>query len=187
MITFLTLIAGVGGAGTCETAAEKEAPWSTTASRPSVSNDARQAECPLCLAELPIEYFPRLATCAHRSCFDCFQQYLRIEISESRISVACPECSEPMHPNGKILSIIYYTSDLNTVQPNKRGIRVGFPFFYYSTFFLLSYITVTPPGSSIRLLWFSSLNKFHNDGKLLFKLKRVGDYLQFITLFLLTN
>ncbi|XP_021939737.1 E3 ubiquitin-protein ligase RNF19B-like [Zootermopsis nevadensis] len=57
------------------------------------------AECPLCLAELPVEYFPRLSSCSHRSCYDCFQQYLRIEISESRVSIACPECSEPMHPN----------------------------------------------------------------------------------------
>ncbi|GFG40807.1 hypothetical protein Cfor_11865 [Coptotermes formosanus] len=57
------------------------------------------AECPLCLAELPMEYFPELSTCSHRSCYDCFQQYLRIEISESRVNIACPECSEPMHPN----------------------------------------------------------------------------------------
>lgn len=59
------------------------------------------AECPLCLAELPVEYFPELSTCGHRSCYDCYQQYLRIEISESRVSIACPECSEPMHPNGE--------------------------------------------------------------------------------------
>lgn len=78
-----------------------EAAWPGAAATVSMSSDARVAECPLCLAELPTDYFPRLATCAHRSCFDCFQQYLRIEISESRISVACPECSEPMHPNGK--------------------------------------------------------------------------------------
>lgn len=74
-----------------------------TSSKASVSKsesvEAGMAECPLCLAELPLEYFPRLSTCSHRSCYDCFQQYLRIEISESRISVACPECSEPMHPN----------------------------------------------------------------------------------------
>lgn len=74
-----------------------------TSSKASVSKsesvEAGLAECPLCLAELPLEYFPRLSTCSHRSCYDCFQQYLRIEISESRISVACPECSEPMHPN----------------------------------------------------------------------------------------
>ncbi|XP_075228086.1 E3 ubiquitin-protein ligase RNF19A-like [Lycorma delicatula] len=65
----------------------------------SDSGDVGLVECPLCLAELPSEYFPKLCTCPHRSCYDCFQQYLRIEISESRISVACPECSEPMHPN----------------------------------------------------------------------------------------
>lgn len=65
----------------------------------SDSGEMGLVECPLCLAELPAEYFPRLCTCPHRSCYDCFQQYLRIEISESRIGVACPECSEPMHPN----------------------------------------------------------------------------------------
>ncbi|XP_046397388.1 E3 ubiquitin-protein ligase RNF19B-like isoform X2 [Ischnura elegans] len=59
----------------------------------------REVECPLCLSELPPEYFPCLGTCMHRSCYDCFQRYLRIEISESRVAVACPQCSEPMHPN----------------------------------------------------------------------------------------
>lgn len=63
------------------------------------SGEVGIAECPLCLAELPLEYFPELSTCSHRSCYDCFQQYLRIEISESRVNIACPECSEPMHPN----------------------------------------------------------------------------------------
>ncbi|XP_066992791.2 E3 ubiquitin-protein ligase RNF19B [Anabrus simplex] len=63
------------------------------------STESGSAECPLCLAELPVEYFPELSTCHHRSCYDCFQQYLRIEISESRVGIACPECSEPMHPN----------------------------------------------------------------------------------------
>ncbi|KAL1123217.1 hypothetical protein AAG570_002304, partial [Ranatra chinensis] len=56
-------------------------------------------ECSLCLAELAPEYFPTLVTCSHRSCYDCFQVYLRIEISESRVSIACPQCCEPMHPN----------------------------------------------------------------------------------------
>jgi E3 ubiquitin-protein ligase RNF19A len=66
----------------------------------SQSGELGIAECPLCLAELPVECFPELSTCSHRSCYDCFQQYLRIEISESRVSIACPECCEPMHPNG---------------------------------------------------------------------------------------
>lgn len=58
-------------------------------------------ECPLCLAECSSEFFPELLCCTHRSCLDCMQQYLRIEISESRVNINCPECSEPMHPNGE--------------------------------------------------------------------------------------
>ncbi|XP_065347244.1 E3 ubiquitin-protein ligase RNF19B-like isoform X2 [Cloeon dipterum] len=56
-------------------------------------------ECPLCLSELPEPCFPSLSTCEHRSCYDCLQQYLKVEISESRTSIACPECSERLHPN----------------------------------------------------------------------------------------
>ncbi|XP_050429663.1 E3 ubiquitin-protein ligase RNF19A-like isoform X1 [Adelges cooleyi] len=56
-------------------------------------------ECPLCLAKFDETDFAKLSTCAHRSCFDCFQQYLRIEICESRVNITCPECSEAMHPN----------------------------------------------------------------------------------------
>ncbi|RWS08678.1 E3 ubiquitin-protein ligase RNF19B-like protein [Dinothrombium tinctorium] len=56
-------------------------------------------ECPLCLLELPVECFPELTTCSHRACFDCMQKYLKIEISESRINISCPECTEPIHPN----------------------------------------------------------------------------------------
>lgn len=59
-----------------------------------------ELECPLCLGELPSEEFPELMACGHRSCYTCLQQYLRIEISESRVCIACPECAEPMHPNG---------------------------------------------------------------------------------------
>nr|CAD7574950.1 unnamed protein product [Timema californicum] len=66
---------------------------------PVSSGEEGLSECPLCLNELPLECFPELCTCGHRSCYDCFQQYLRMEISESRVGIACPECSEPMHPN----------------------------------------------------------------------------------------
>ncbi|ELU10801.1 hypothetical protein CAPTEDRAFT_174774 [Capitella teleta] len=38
-------------------------------------------------------------TCHHRSCRDCLRQYLKIEITESRINIACPECAERFHPN----------------------------------------------------------------------------------------
>lgn len=68
---------------------------------PLQSNENGLMECPLCLAELPAEFFPIIQSCHHRSCYDCFQQYLKVEISESRVNIACPECSEPLHPNGK--------------------------------------------------------------------------------------
>ncbi|KAK6626546.1 E3 ubiquitin-protein ligase rnf19b [Polyplax serrata] len=75
-----------------------------TSSKVSVGTSApgkssKTEECPLCLTQLPVEYFPDLCTCPHKSCYNCFQQYLRIEISESRVFLCCPECAEPLHPN----------------------------------------------------------------------------------------
>lgn len=58
-------------------------------------------ECPLCLGEFLTEELCELLACGHRSCLQCLQQYLRVEITESRISISCPECLERMHPNGK--------------------------------------------------------------------------------------
>ncbi|KAG7262598.1 hypothetical protein CRUP_016812 [Coryphaenoides rupestris] len=55
-------------------------------------------ECPLCLLSQPRCHFPRLTSCAHRACSDCLRQYLRIEISESRVGIACPQCSEALAP-----------------------------------------------------------------------------------------
>ena len=55
--------------------------------------------CPLCLNDQPSQNFPELISCTHRSCYDCFQKYLRVEISESRVNIACPECTAPMHPS----------------------------------------------------------------------------------------
>ncbi|PWA32403.1 hypothetical protein CCH79_00011978, partial [Gambusia affinis] len=56
-------------------------------------------ECPLCLLRLSRESFPDIMTCHHRSCSDCLRQYLRIEISESRINISCPECAERFNPH----------------------------------------------------------------------------------------
>uniref|UniRef100_A0A3Q2E799 RBR-type E3 ubiquitin transferase n=1 Tax=Cyprinodon variegatus TaxID=28743 RepID=A0A3Q2E799_CYPVA len=56
-------------------------------------------ECPLCLLRLSRESFPDIMTCPHRSCIDCLRQYLRIEISESRVNISCPECSERFNPH----------------------------------------------------------------------------------------
>ncbi|XP_029022423.1 E3 ubiquitin-protein ligase RNF19A-like [Betta splendens] len=56
-------------------------------------------ECPLCLLRHARERFPDIMTCHHRSCADCLRQYLRIEISESRVNISCPECSERFNPH----------------------------------------------------------------------------------------
>ncbi|XP_065113300.1 E3 ubiquitin-protein ligase RNF19B [Paramisgurnus dabryanus] len=53
-------------------------------------------ECPLCLLSQPHGHFPRLSSCQHRACNDCLRQYLRIEILESRVSIACPQCPEAL-------------------------------------------------------------------------------------------
>ncbi|XP_031437236.1 E3 ubiquitin-protein ligase RNF19B isoform X2 [Clupea harengus] len=53
-------------------------------------------ECPLCLLSQPRGHFPRLSSCPHRACADCLRQYLRIEISESRVGIACPQCPEAL-------------------------------------------------------------------------------------------
>ncbi|XP_068580767.1 E3 ubiquitin-protein ligase RNF19B isoform X2 [Cebidichthys violaceus] len=55
-------------------------------------------ECPLCLLSQPRCHFPRLTSCSHRTCSDCLRQYLRIEISESRVCIACPQCPETLAP-----------------------------------------------------------------------------------------
>ncbi|XP_069751630.1 E3 ubiquitin-protein ligase RNF19B-like isoform X1 [Narcine bancroftii] len=56
-------------------------------------------ECPLCLVRHPFENVPKIMTCHHRSCLDCLRQYLRIEITESRVNISCPECSERLNPH----------------------------------------------------------------------------------------
>ncbi|XP_074009581.1 E3 ubiquitin-protein ligase RNF19B-like isoform X2 [Numenius arquata] len=55
-------------------------------------------ECPLCLLPQPPEAFPSLASCAHRSCRACLQQYLCIAVGESRVPVACPHCPAALQP-----------------------------------------------------------------------------------------
>ncbi|KAL3278117.1 hypothetical protein HHI36_013462 [Cryptolaemus montrouzieri] len=57
-------------------------------------------ECPLCLAELGPEDFFEVTNCGHRACIPCLKQYLKVEITESRVCISCPECSEALHPNG---------------------------------------------------------------------------------------
>ncbi|KAK2719985.1 hypothetical protein QYM36_004032 [Artemia franciscana] len=56
-------------------------------------------ECALCLDEYPSDQMTSLSSCEHRPCQSCFTQYLKIEISESRVIIACPECEKLVHPN----------------------------------------------------------------------------------------
>ncbi|XP_078072849.1 E3 ubiquitin-protein ligase RNF19A isoform X3 [Mustelus asterias] len=68
----------------------------------TVSTDKQNGdflECPLCLLRLSRDKFPEIMTCPHRSCADCLRQYLRIEISESRVNISCPECTERFNPH----------------------------------------------------------------------------------------
>ncbi|XP_014681179.1 PREDICTED: E3 ubiquitin-protein ligase RNF19A-like [Priapulus caudatus] len=55
-------------------------------------------ECPLCLSEQRRGDFAALSTCDHRACAACLRRYLTIEITESRVNVACPSCAERLHP-----------------------------------------------------------------------------------------
>uniref|UniRef100_A0A8C7GET9 RBR-type E3 ubiquitin transferase n=2 Tax=Oncorhynchus kisutch TaxID=8019 RepID=A0A8C7GET9_ONCKI len=70
-----------------------------SSSSSSSSRGRELLECPLCLLRHSRDSFPDIMTCHHRSCADCLRQYLRIEISESRVNISCPECSERFNPH----------------------------------------------------------------------------------------
>ncbi|KAL4629971.1 E3 ubiquitin-protein ligase RNF19A-like [Arapaima gigas] len=72
---------------------------SSSSSAAGSSSSAELLECPLCLLRHTRERFPEIMTCPHRSCTDCLRQYLRIEISESRVNISCPECTERFDPH----------------------------------------------------------------------------------------
>uniref|UniRef100_A0A5S6QZB9 RBR-type E3 ubiquitin transferase n=1 Tax=Trichuris muris TaxID=70415 RepID=A0A5S6QZB9_TRIMR len=74
----------------------------TPATEPSGDGDKGckgSRECPVCCVRQPAEVFPRLTYCSHLTCHGCLVQYLQLQISESRVNLTCPECSEQLHPN----------------------------------------------------------------------------------------
>ncbi|XP_029022433.1 E3 ubiquitin-protein ligase RNF19B [Betta splendens] len=88
--------AGAGAAAPPQAAA---APRPLSSSQPSLGGgDPSLLECPLCLVRQPAEQLPELLGCSHRSCLCCLRQYLRIEITESRVQLSCPECAERLAP-----------------------------------------------------------------------------------------
>ena len=72
---------------------------SSSATAASMCVSTEPMECPLCLLWHARDRFPNIMTCHHRSCGDCLRQYLRIEISESRVNICCPECPERYNPH----------------------------------------------------------------------------------------
>ncbi|KAG7249072.1 hypothetical protein CRUP_026262, partial [Coryphaenoides rupestris] len=86
-------------ASTSSASGPSSASSSTSKAGGSGGGAAEQLECPLCLLRHSRESFPDIMTCHHRSCADCLRQYLRIEISESRVNISCPECSERFNPH----------------------------------------------------------------------------------------
>ncbi|XP_008290298.1 E3 ubiquitin-protein ligase RNF19A [Stegastes partitus] len=99
---------GAASAATAAAAAASASASTSSASGPSSSTSSSKVggvvgsellECPLCLLRHSRESFPDIMTCHHRSCIDCLRQYLRIEISESRVNISCPECSERFNPH----------------------------------------------------------------------------------------
>ncbi|XP_055741757.1 E3 ubiquitin-protein ligase RNF19A isoform X3 [Salvelinus fontinalis] len=70
----------------------------SSSSQDQLLDDHHLEECPLCLLSQPRCRFPRLSSCSHRACYDCLRQYLKIEISESRVGIACPQCPEAFAP-----------------------------------------------------------------------------------------
>lgn len=96
-------VAGAASAAAASTSSASGPSSSTSSSTSKVGSGggagAELLECPLCLLRHSRESFPDIMTCHHRSCADCLRQYLRIEISESRVNISCPECSERFNPH----------------------------------------------------------------------------------------
>ncbi|KAK1172607.1 E3 ubiquitin-protein ligase RNF19A-like [Acipenser oxyrinchus oxyrinchus] len=89
--------ASMSGAGIALAGVPTSSISSSSSSHSKPSGDF--LECPLCLLRHSRDRFPEIMTCHHRSCADCLRQYLRIEISESRVNISCPECSERFNPH----------------------------------------------------------------------------------------
>lgn len=64
----------------------------------SGTGSGKPEECPLCYDTLPAGDEYALLNCKHYACRCCLENYLMIEISESRTDISCPQCPESMHP-----------------------------------------------------------------------------------------
>ncbi|XP_055373252.1 E3 ubiquitin-protein ligase RNF19A-like [Condylostylus longicornis] len=55
--------------------------------------------CPICYT-IPVQpnEFKELSLCKHEICHRCLERYVKNEILEFRTTIACPQCSEYIHP-----------------------------------------------------------------------------------------
>jgi len=74
---------------------EKEENDSTTN---LTNSDENLKQCRLCYNDFETSSFYKLSCCTHKFCINCLQTYLNYQITESRISISCPQCTEKMHP-----------------------------------------------------------------------------------------
>ncbi|CAF4440615.1 unnamed protein product, partial [Rotaria sp. Silwood2] len=85
-------------------------PSSTTT---TTSNDHLLETCLLCYHDYSSEQFEHLTLCSHSYCRTCLKSYLKLEITEGRITLNCPhnDCPERIHPSD-ISRILDNNSDL---------------------------------------------------------------------------
>ena len=57
--------------------------------------------CSLCCHDYPFEQFEHLKLCSHAYCRTCLKSYLKLEITEGRVTLNCPQsdCPERIHPS----------------------------------------------------------------------------------------
>lgn len=78
------------------------------------SNDPTALQtCALCYHDYESDQFERLTQCSHAYCRTCLKSYLKLEITEGRVTLNCPDtdCPERIHPCD-ITRILQKNSDL---------------------------------------------------------------------------
>jgi hypothetical protein len=69
--------------------------------------------CLLCYHDYSLEQFEHLTLCSHSYCQTCLRSYLKLEITEGRVTLNCPQsdCPERFHPSD-ISRILQHQPDL---------------------------------------------------------------------------
>ena len=98
-----------------------------------IQNDSQsETTCQLCYLKFPPNsltnnesenYMYPIETCEHSFCVECLRQYLKYQITESRVAISCPECNEKMHPNDiyKLLKYIKKDSDTDSTPSSPKS------------------------------------------------------------------